>query len=609
MTTDFGGQYGASTSYTTRRDEVAGKPNGYHPRPASPSSLLTLPPSTDPCTLTTPAEVRRALEELDLHSARVDEALDAAVKSSTSRVQQSQERIASFAPQIDLLTEEAQVLQARLVEAALTSDRISGAVRVLDEERRRIRLASEWVTWTQDLKGSLASLSSAVDQGDWETATRHAQKAMTVPTEVIESEFAMKVVPTTEQPLAPAQTLLELRSVLLRVFTQKFQQAAESKDEAEASKFFKMFPLVGWRNEGLAAYCTFARGMIREKGKVIIEATGRGANTPLHHAHLLTALFEQLALLIDTHQAVVDRHYGKGNFAAGVMPGLQEECDYIGNRIIDSWIEKTSIGRRLDEARAFTFHFLANLGSSNTAGRSSARIAGAGKTGAPGRPGTPVGGFNRPSTPSNAPEEPQAPDGREVDRLLTELATMAARWATYQRFLRGRLEVEASAQSHAIEQDTEDSELKDYRRGSVDSRRRESLASMVAPDDTSETVVSAEKVLEGSALRSKMDSLLEEMYCPLERWYLRSSLEKVSRGLIHCYAAVCRTLTLWLHQPHTCSSTGTPHRHRRSHRASTNLVHPRRRLFPPPSHPYSHPLYRPPRVHLQQPAHLPYDCR
>lgn len=161
-------------------------------------------------------------------------------------------------------------------------------------------------------------------------------------------------------------------------------------------------------------------------------------------------------------------------------------------------------------------------------------------------------------------------------------------------------QVEASAQHHSIEQDTEDSELKDYRRGSVDSRRRDSLASMVAPDETNDIGASAEKVLEGSALRSKMDTLLEEMYSPLERWYLRSSLEKVSqRSETTVMRLVDRKLILSSTRHYLPSPTGPSYRYSRSHGAPAYLVHPRRRLLPPSSHPDPYPLYSPPRVHLE----------
>lgn len=510
----------ASTSRLTTKDEIH-----------------ALPSATDPRNLLTPLAVKRALQQLQSHSKQVDQALEDAIRSATSRIATSQGSIAALAPQIDLLREEAQVLQGRLVDAAKTSDRISGSVRTLDEERRRIRLASTWVQHTQDLKASLASLASAVEQGDWELATKHAQKAMAVPTEVVESEFCRRVVPSTEQPLPPDQTLENLRRQLLTVFTQRFHKATEALDQAEASRYFRLFPQLGFRAEGLEAYSSFARSVIRDKGKAILDATAK-AGTAVH-AQLLTALFEQLALLIDTHQPVVDRHYGAGNFVAGVMPGLQEECDRIGTRILESWGEKASVTRRLDEARSFTFYFLANLGSSQQHGKGNTprSTISSSKFGIPGRVSTPLGS-TRPGTPS-ATDEAQPPDGRDVDRLLSELAAMAARWATYKRFLRGRLcpgeDDDSAHDENSKPLDTDGEEdgqaLKDFRRSSVDGTVQENgTASLVHAEVSAgkETVEAVAKILQESALTRSFDAMLEDVYCPLERWYLRRSLEKVS---------------------------------------------------------------------------------
>lgn len=67
----------------------------------------------------------------------------------------------------------------------------------------------------------------------------------------------------------------------------------------------------------------------------------------MHFAQLLTGLFEHLALLIDQHQPVVDRHYGPGNFARGVMQGLQEECDRLGGRVVENWSEERGVKRKV----------------------------------------------------------------------------------------------------------------------------------------------------------------------------------------------------------------------------------------------------------------------
>jgi hypothetical protein len=159
------------------------------------------------------------------------------------------------------------------------------------------------------------------------------------------------VQPSAELPLAPPQTLLSLRESLLEVFSRRFRLATEAKDSAEATRYFKMFPLVGWRNEGLSVYSEFARAMVRERGRVIVDALVGGSSTSTHHhASLLTSLFEHLALLIDQHQPLVDRNYGPGGFALGVMPGLQEECDRLGRRVWDAWWDERLVPRKVSRA-------------------------------------------------------------------------------------------------------------------------------------------------------------------------------------------------------------------------------------------------------------------
>lgn len=124
---------------------------------------------------------------------------------------------------------------------------------------------------------------------------------------------------------------------------------------------------------------------------------------------------------------------------------------------------------------------------------------------------------------------------------------MAARWATYRRFLQGRLEPEAAAAAGAkgslpgSQSALEDGEgeIKDFRRPSVDGTHgaRTSLdlpAALSHPNGSGEDqdgnlqpAVTADDVLAKSELGQRLDTLLEDVYCPLERWYLRSSLEKV----------------------------------------------------------------------------------
>lgn len=104
------------------------------------------------------------------------------------------------------------------------------------------------------MQASLLSLASAIEQHDYDTATSHCVRCLEVPDEIVQSKFAAAVVPTSEYPEPPPSTLLNLRKALLDVFTRRFTTATDNRDTVEATKFFTLFPLVGWKAEGLKVY-------------------------------------------------------------------------------------------------------------------------------------------------------------------------------------------------------------------------------------------------------------------------------------------------------------------------------------------------------------------
>lgn len=282
---------------------------------------------------------------------------------------------------------------------------------------------------------------------------------MSISSEVLTSKFASISVPTSSLPDPPPTTLLSLRKRLLEIFTRGFKVSTDGereKNQEMATWYFKQFPRIGWRSQGLKVYCDFARGMVRERNKMIVEGLGFGstsngttsggessnlsqaiASNPHHFSRLLTMLFENLALLIDMHQPLVDRHYGSGNFVRGVMGGLMEECDLTGGRILRSWEETRGVEKKLIEIGSYRFNH--SLLNSNGRSLNSIAPSGASKKGGfnlSGRPGTPAADQ---TDHSNQIAEIEGPDGREVDRILGELAGMNSRWELYGRFVNGRV--------------------------------------------------------------------------------------------------------------------------------------------------------------------------
>lgn len=488
------------------------------------------PQLVDISKLTSRSAVVQALSDLSSYSSSLDDELVSLFEESEPVVNDARRSISALAPQVQLIQEEAGVLDRRLQSSASVAKRISERVRLLDEERKRIALATEWAVRVAELKSSLSLLAAAVEHRDWDMATMHCRRALAIDPAIRSSRFAAAVVPTADLPEPPESTLLELRKAMLTAFTDAFIRSTQNKDEQEASRFFKLFPQIGWKKEGLDVYSSFARSMVREKGRTISDSLGSGkAQHPTHFALLLTSLFEHLAMLIDMHQPVVDRHYGVGNFEQGVMHGLQEECDRLGHRIMDSWREERNVRRRLDEVQAYRFTG-AVVASKTQQSTFKASF------GVPGRTASPAAG----STANSSFDEPSGPDGREIDRILTELAAMSSRWDLYRRFLRSRLSpeqsepdaTESSRQKTAQDERAAqaDEPLKDFRRTSVD--QRSANAAVVAAADASDADAPALEsidIVAESKLGQEVRESMKTIYIPMETWYLRNSLEKAFR--------------------------------------------------------------------------------
>ncbi|KAG9318364.1 hypothetical protein JVU11DRAFT_454 [Chiua virens] len=119
------------------------------------------------------------------------------------------------------------------------------------------------------LKSSLSQLQSCIEHQDWESATRHCARAMSLPFEVISGAFAETSV-ADGPPSQLQRTTSHLRrhfrlqgNNCYQFFLKQFAQAARARDAAATSRYFKLFPAIGWEAEGLEAYASFVVDLVR----------------------------------------------------------------------------------------------------------------------------------------------------------------------------------------------------------------------------------------------------------------------------------------------------------------------------------------------------------
>ncbi|THH10833.1 hypothetical protein EW145_g1057 [Phellinidium pouzarii] len=430
-----------------------------------------------PETLTTLPDILKSLVSLEEEEKRLSESL-AVVLSNSDPIQESHNRLRSLAPLFDSVTSDVELLADKIGSTAQTAERVGGRVMLLDEEMKRVREAGERVAQVMELKTSLGDLRSAIDSQDWETATRVCARAMSLPIKVTTGPFAESAVPTADSPLPPMQMLQNFREQLRDIFLRQFQLASTARDPGMTTRFFKLFPSIGWEEEGLEAYADFVLDLVQTKSPVSTKTS-----SPLYYVTALTALFESVCSILDQHQSVVEKYYGKGRMYT-VVKKLIRECDKVVKKLLDGWEEERSMSQKIAETALSV-----SPSFSSTTRKQSSQMS---------------------------THDDEKVDPRDIDKVLNEIAAMISRFSAFRRFLGVNLQ-----RDDFVELEAEST----------------SLYSSMPP------VVEIE-VIQTSHCRMLFDDLVTKYYIPLEVWYLRCTIAQAHKTSIIDYSLTPPTTTV-----------------------------------------------------------------
>ena len=267
----------------------------------------------------------------------------------------------------------------------------------------------------------------------------------------------------------------------------------------------------------------------------------QSASSPIYYLNQLTSLLESIAHIIDQHQPVVDKYYGKGRTRT-VVGRLVGESDRVVRNLVEGWEEDRRVGRLISETKQTPFTLLSqptllpslftsllnpatgqmtlsSLASSTTSALPTS-LSSAGNL----LQSYTKGGQRAPApTPSPAPveEEEKGPDSRDVDRVLGELVALGGRWALFKRFVWGSISV--SCRLRWLDTaDTQDDE-----EGDDPSDQAEQNGD--AHEDKATPPPSDMSMIDQSGSQRAIENLLKVYYEPLEIWFLRISIEKAHR--------------------------------------------------------------------------------
>lgn len=361
-------------------------------------------------------EIKAALAELHQKEVSVTSQLDALVAAQKD-VQRDFGRLDLF--RANLSTQAAKtrsVSNGMLSDAAATANRISSAVKKLDVEQSRVKATLTVVEQVRELKACVLGVSGSMGAPqDWETAASYLSRASKLPDEVIDGQFAARVVPTAEVPDAPRVTLDNASESLCGLFLREFDKAVKDGDGARITRFFKLFPLINRSEAGLDVYGRYVcQGVaVRARSNLHAGTGGNQSKDGFFYANALTKLFEHIAQIIDGHGGLVERHYGAGKMIR-VIERLQVEADLQGGIILDTWSDERRVDRQLTDIKSYPYTFLV-------------------QSFLPPQRNNDVQRRSSPAPARNSEDE--GVDMKQVDALLNEMTNMLGKWALYTRFV------------------------------------------------------------------------------------------------------------------------------------------------------------------------------
>ena len=372
------------------------------------------------------AEIRATLAELGQQEATVTARLDALLASQRDLSRQLTKLDLARAHLGSQVVQTRSISNGMLSSAASTASRISNAVNQLDREQAAVKSTLNVVDQVAELKACVLGVNGSMGAAqDWETAASYLHRASQIPDHVIDGAFAEEIVPTAEVPDAPRVTLTEASESLCGLFLREFDKAASEGDGQRVTRFFKLFPQIGKSDQGLDAYGRYVCTGVAQRARNNLSATNKRSDN-LFYASALTKLFEQIALIVDGHEPLVERHYGQGSMAK-VIERLQAEADMQGGIVLDAWADDRSLARKIKDVKSYAFSFLVQSflpSQKSSAARSS-------------------------SPASSRASEDEGVNMKEVDALLSETAMMLSRWALYTRFVATKINV-SSALVHKL---------------------------------------------------------------------------------------------------------------------------------------------------------------
>ncbi|KAL2917072.1 Golgi transport complex subunit 4 [Polyrhizophydium stewartii] len=394
-------------------------PQHEHPLPPLPESL----PLERLRSLTDIAQIREQLSLLKAEEAAVDADLDGILESH-KHIDDVLGALEMLRPQVHALSIDTDGLYKVIEKTWSVAQGISDKVRQLDLEQSRVKSVVQILSDIQDLKACAVGAKQAIARNDIETGAEFIQRFLAHNVQPIQQIFDLTMlVPDGDYAgdvaeldldtlgllgASPIAALRSAQTTLTGMLMDAFDTAVQNADTDALVQCFKLFPLLGQTELGLDKFSAYTCGLVAKHCQDGMRAAIEGGARKSMHVDLLTRLFEAIASMVDRQAVLVEMHYGPGRMLS-VMVRLQREADIQASILLGGLMEMRQLQRKVKEIEQFE-----NMS-------------------------------RKKSQPPNAPPLEPPVDPRELDVILTEIASICQKAHLFDRFLRMRAADEADA--------------------------------------------------------------------------------------------------------------------------------------------------------------------
>ncbi|KAJ2827656.1 Golgi transport complex subunit 4, partial [Coemansia furcata] len=241
------------------------------------------------------------------------------------------------------ISDQLEPVQSAIDTTATNAGAISGRVRFLDQEQKKLKQALSMIEETALLKLRLSELLEAMRDKNIDIAAALINKYITTEAPVLDSPFVAFASTSSkdDDSSSPRSIIASATKELVDRVSFTFDAAVESNNTKEISHCFRLFPLLGEDLRGLDMYSDFLCKMIADKSRVTADIQGASI-----YSIRLTRLFEVIAVVIDNHFPLVETHYGPGRMIR-VIQRLQMEGTKRAAMVLDFFEDERHIKRRI----------------------------------------------------------------------------------------------------------------------------------------------------------------------------------------------------------------------------------------------------------------------